>query len=103
MTEGRAEMSETDSIGAQWNAALADYQAKRAHFDKIDRSDEALDAYCAAMDRLVATRAPDGRALQMKLELIEERNEDAFDDYRLLVNGFASLKRDAAMLAGGVV
>lgn len=65
---------------AAWSAALTTYQTKRAAADALPLGspgeDEAVDAYCEAMDRLVDLPAPDAAALSLKLDLTKNRWED---------------------------
>lgn len=65
----------------EWELAMAFYLAKRVHSDMIPLGtpgeDEALDAYCEAMDYLVLKiPSPDGKALAAKLRLAKERWAD---------------------------
>jgi hypothetical protein len=62
-----------------WNARLSRYRELRAICDAMSAddkaSDQAVDAYCAALDELIATRAPDLPAALTKLDLTLERFE----------------------------
>jgi len=60
-----------------WNLAVADYLRLRAACDILpdDHPDEneAVDAYCRAMDALLALPAPDLTAIALKAALCHER------------------------------
>ncbi|PTR06448.1 MULTISPECIES: hypothetical protein [unclassified Novosphingobium] len=63
---------------AAWDAALHDYQMKRQYSDSLPttdpRADDAVDAYCIAMDHLVGdVPSPNANALLYKMELAKER------------------------------
>jgi hypothetical protein len=63
-----------------WDEAFADYQAKRAFSDAMPlgtpNEDDAVDAYCRAMDHLIEeVPAPHTEALAIKIELAMERYE----------------------------
>ena len=65
----------------EWELAMAFYLAKRVHSDMLPPGtpgeDEAVDAYCEAMDYLVLkVPAPDGHALATKLRLAQDRWAD---------------------------
>ena len=65
---------------AKWDAALADYKAKRRYSDVLEENDDyeegAVDAYCSAMDHLIEeVPSPNVAAATMKLELALERSE----------------------------
>ncbi|WP_260598233.1 hypothetical protein [Sphingomonas endolithica] len=65
---------------AVWDAALSDYQAKRAQSDATpcdaDNADAALEAWCAAQDHLIVkVPAPDIRAVLAKADFAAERCE----------------------------
>lgn len=67
--------------GGEWDRALADYQAKRAASDTMPlgtpNEDDAVDAYCEAMDYLInEVPAPDIAAVRVKLELAFARCAD---------------------------
>jgi hypothetical protein len=82
---------------AAWDVALADYRAKRSHSDAMPLGapgeDDAVDAYCAAMDHLInKVPAPTLAAVVLKLELAVERETiDGYDEALL-----ADLRRFAA-------
>ncbi|MDT9598541.1 hypothetical protein [Sphingosinicella rhizophila] len=64
----------------QWDSALADYRAKRLYCDNLPyghpNEDDAVDAYCAAMDILIEeVPAPTPEAWKLKVELALERYE----------------------------
>lgn len=64
---------------AAWNAALADYQAKRAIFDGDQASDAETDRLCdiafGAQDYLLTeVRAPDADAFAAKITFMKERD-----------------------------
>jgi hypothetical protein len=66
---------------AEWNLALADYQAKRAQSDSTpcdaDNADAALEAWCAAQDHLIVkVPAPDIGAVLAKADFAAERCAD---------------------------
>lgn len=85
----------------RWNTALARYLAKRAASDDMPigarGEDEAVDAYCEAMDDLIENvPAPDADAIRLKLDLAWERAADfvgLFDDHRNAI--LADLRRVA--------
>jgi hypothetical protein len=62
-----------------WLEARAEYERVRSISDAIppapDGEDAALDAYCVAMDTLIATPAPNVQAAAYKLALIQARAE----------------------------
>ena len=71
----------------KWDATLAEY--RRLRMDSalmplgVEGEDEAIDAYCDALDRLIAIPAPSFEALALKFELATIRSgQDAlFDAY----------------------
>ncbi|MDE1915018.1 MAG: hypothetical protein KGJ57_04965 [Sphingomonadales bacterium] len=86
--EGSQDMDTTHSFTlprdterpADWNAALAEYEAARAWSDSLPeghaQEDAAVDAYCDAMDHLVkGVRATSPEALSRKIELSKGRWE----------------------------
>lgn len=62
-----------------WLTAYWEYERLRAISDAIpeggEGEDAALDAYCVAMDAVIATPAPHVRDVRYKLELIRDRSE----------------------------
>jgi len=76
-----------ENLRGAWKAAFAEYRAKRAYSDALpsgaDDEDEALDAYCEAMDKLIETPAPDLDAVSVKFEMAIDRCQDFsfFDCY----------------------
>lgn len=68
-------------VGRTWQTARAEYERLRAISDALplgtQGEDAAVDAYCAAMDALIATPAPDVQAATYKVELIQDRTEGA--------------------------
>lgn len=76
-----ADTVQNDSaVATSWEEALADYRQKRAASDAMplgaEGEDEAIDAYCEALDYLVQNvPAPSAEALQIKMDLVEERYE----------------------------
>lgn len=62
-----------------WLKAYWEYERLRTISDAIpeggEGEDAALDAYCAAMDVVIATPAPHVRDVRYKLELIRDRSE----------------------------
>ncbi len=89
---------------SDWNAAIARYKQLRNISDQIDvaddeRSDEAIDAYCDAMDHIVDdVPAPDLAAVITKLELMHERTAPGFsisdNSYQAIID---DLRRLAAL------
>lgn len=61
---------------ADWLTQLAEYRRLRAISDANPRDDDALDAYCEQLDRVLQTPAPDASALAIKASLVTERLED---------------------------
>jgi hypothetical protein len=82
------------AVRRSWQTALAEYQRLRAISDAIplgtEGEDEALDAYCVAMDHLIGNvRAPNIAAVLVKLDLIAERDTGPMPDV-----WFAAIKAD---------
>src|SRR3546814_4130099 len=75
---------------SDWDAALAIYSTKRAASDAMrdaaEGVDEAVDAYCEAMDYLIEkVPAPNLQALFAKIEMAHSRSADfvsMFDDHQ---------------------
>jgi len=68
------------TLDARWSRAMAEYRRLRADSDSMPLGhadeDAAVDAYCAAMDRLlIAVPAPDLVAVASKMELAGERGD----------------------------
>ncbi|RSU47540.1 hypothetical protein [Sphingomonas sp. S-NIH.Pt15_0812] len=67
--------------GRLWQEARAEYERLRAISDAmplgIEGEDAAVDAYCTAMDALIATPAPTIQAAAYKMEAIQDRFADA--------------------------
>lgn len=86
---------------ATWDAALAEY--RRLRMDSAfmplgtEGEDEAIDAYCKALDELMQIPAPSFDALATKFELAKARSgQDAmFDDYATAI--LADLRRLSGM------
>lgn len=90
-----------DTNSDQWLVALAYYRAKRTASDAIDidapGGDEAIDAYCVAMDHLIEEiPAPDLPAAVLKFELMKERFEGMEYPRSTVTAIIADLKRLAA-------
>ena len=68
-------------IGRHWQTARAKYERLRAISDAMplgtEGEDAAVDAYCAAMDALIAMPAPTIQAAAYKMEAIQDRFADA--------------------------
>jgi hypothetical protein len=70
----------TEAAPTTWEAALADYEAKRAASDAMplgtEGEDDALDAWCEAMDHLIVKiPAPNVAAVATKVELAMSRSD----------------------------
>lgn len=80
--------------------ALANYRGKRAESDAIDTDedgcDEAIDAYCVAMDAVFNTPAPDAATLDLKLDLLIER----YEDFSIPVEAMDVVRADIRRLTG---
>lgn len=67
--------------GRHWQTARAEYERLRAISDAmplgIKGEDAAVDAYCAAMDALIAMPAPSVQATAYKMDAIQDRFADA--------------------------
>ena len=89
-------------VRARWNAARAEYWAKRADFENGDKSDAALDAlFDAGLVVMFETATPDAEAMRFKLSLVDEYFNDGSDDW--LGRFVSDLLRDAKVLAGEAV
>lgn len=70
--------------GRLWQETRAEYERLRSISDAIppgtEGEDAALDAYCVAMDALIATPAPNVQAAGYKLALIQARAEGGTPD-----------------------
>ena len=82
-----------------WQEARAEYERLRSISDAIppgtEGEDAALDAYCVAMDALIATPAPNVQAAAYKLALIQARAEGGTPD-----SYWQALSADLARLGG---
>ncbi|KTW13559.1 hypothetical protein [Sphingomonas sanguinis] len=86
-----------------WDAALAEYKRLKAIFDDMpsgsDSEDEANEASLDALDTLIVdTPAPDFDALQLKMDMAQERCQDIpfSDEYA------AAIRADVERLKQGV-
>lgn len=92
-------LHQMDPYRSEFDAALADYIAKRDYADGVALDDPgagaAVEAACAAMDHLIeSVPAPDRDAVQTKLNLARERSATIvglFDDHRTAI--LADLRR----------
>lgn len=78
--EADAFLAEQRAQQAAFDEAVAEYRRVRAIHDAIplgtEGEDDAVEAYCVAMDRVIEDiRTPSIAALRIKLELIESRME----------------------------
>jgi hypothetical protein len=79
-TDLQAESVSATLVSADsWDRILSDYLAKREFSDRMPRGapgeDDAVNEYCAAMDRVIMTPVPSLQALSAKTELVSERYE----------------------------
>lgn len=83
-----------------WTAAFDAYSALRAASDALADDhpdcDRAVDAYCAAMDALLAIPAPDHAAVLTKIDLIAER----YQDFAIGPDYWQTVREDVARLGG---
>lgn len=86
-----------------WGEALTEYEVKRAASDAMpsgaEDEDEAVDAYCAAMDNLILnTAAPDIKAVVTKLKLAMSREPAGFGEYgEAIIDDLQQLNELAAL------